>query len=75
LGAIHATSELSWKEDWITLNSFKAEAESFGGLRLSAEGRIGKLLKEKFDLDPQLELSASIKKSLPLVSLFFTPDR
>jgi len=70
MGAIHVTAGLSMKEDWITLSSFKAEAESFGGLRLSAEGRMGKLLKGKLDLDPQLDLSASIKKSRPLVGLF-----
>ena len=70
LGAIHATSELTWKEDWITLSSFKAEVESFEGLRLSAEGRIGKLSMEKLDLDPQLDLAASVQKSRPLVSLF-----
>ena len=68
MGAVHVTAGLSWKEEWITLSSFKAEAEFFGGLRLSAEGRIGKLLKERLDLDPQLDLSASIKRTRPLVS-------
>jgi peptidoglycan hydrolase-like protein with peptidoglycan-binding domain len=70
LGAIHATAELSWKEDWITLGSFTAQTESFGQSRLRAEGRIGKFLNNKLDLDPQLDLSASIEKSRQLVSLF-----
>jgi uncharacterized protein involved in outer membrane biogenesis len=69
LGALHATSELSWKEGWITLSSFKAEAESISGLRLNAEGRIGKYLNNELDFDPQLALSASIENSRQLVPL------
>jgi uncharacterized protein involved in outer membrane biogenesis len=37
---------------------------------LRAEGRIGKFLNNKLDLDPQLNLSAAIEKSRQLVSLF-----
>ena len=70
LGAIHTRSALALKQDWITLDLFTAEAESFGGLRLRAEGRLGRLAKGKLDLQPRLDVSASSEDSRPLISLF-----
>ena len=75
LGAIHATAELSWEDGWVTLRSLAAEAESFGAPRLSAKGRVGRFVDGTLDLDPQLDLSASLERSGPLVALLIPPPR
>jgi hypothetical protein len=71
LGAIYATSELSWSNGWIVLRSFKVEAKSLEGLKIKADGRIGKLSGQELNLqlDPQLNLSADMPESRPIISL------
>jgi uncharacterized protein involved in outer membrane biogenesis len=71
LGAIHATSELSWSNGWIVLRSLNVGAKSLEGLQIKAKGRIGRLSGKGlgFQLDPHLDLSANMDKSRPLISL------
>ncbi len=69
LGPVNATAELSLQNGWGTLDAFTAEAQGLGALRFTANGRIGQLNGRRFDLTPQLELSASAATSGPLISL------
>ncbi len=77
LGAIHATGELSWIENWITLRSLQVDAAAYEELQFSAQGRIGRLLEKQFgfELDPQLDLSASINQSRALVAYLAEPSK
>jgi len=71
LGALHATADLAWSGDWITLRSAEAKVEALEQLQIDAEGRIGRLSGDDFalELDPRIDLSAAVDHSRPLVYL------
>jgi uncharacterized protein involved in outer membrane biogenesis len=71
LGAIHATAELTWDGDWVTLRSTEVKAKGLARSRLHAEGRIGTLSGKNlaFELDPRIGLSVAFEQSQPLVYL------
>ncbi len=70
LGPVNATAELSLQGEWLTLDAFTADAQALAELRFKANGRVGQLSGRRFDLAPQLDLSASAAKSSPLIGLF-----
>ncbi len=69
LGAIEATAEFAWSGDGITLRA--ARAKALDDLLIEAEGRIGRLSRGDFVFrpDPQIDFSASVPGSRPLVDL------
>jgi uncharacterized protein involved in outer membrane biogenesis len=70
-GAIHAASSFSWMAGPLAVDSLEIHSAAFGHLRVSAKGSLGTLSATGFDFrpDPQLELSASVGQSRPLLSL------
>jgi hypothetical protein len=71
LGAIQASFNLAFSDDWITLRSAQVEFKDLETLRLNAEGQIGKLSGREFafELDPRIDLSAVANPSRPLIEL------
>jgi uncharacterized protein involved in outer membrane biogenesis len=70
LGAIHATSNVSWAAGSLAVDSLEIHAAAPGHLRVKAKGSLGTLSASGFDFrpDPQLEISASVAQSRPLVA-------
>ena len=72
LGPMHVTADLAWAGDWISLRSAELDLEALARLQVGAEGRIGQFSAKHFafELDPQIDISATALDNRPLVFLF-----